>query len=256
MDFNFISNPLDKIDFLKEKIESDGCAFFNKEFSEEEFINFGQNFGSVYTHRDSTSNGITLVKSVIENATAKSGYFGMTTSHLFPHTDRSTVETPPNILMFYCKTQETKGGESILIDGKVLFEILKEKESNNICPILEQNSAVFADKDNFYKGSIFEKIDDGSIYLRFRNDNFSFFNARIYSYLNELYKEMAYNQITFKLKKNQGYIINNGRFFHGRKGFSGDREMWRLLLNDSFLKQRGFLTKKSELYELDKIKPV
>ena len=58
--------------------------------------------------------------------------------------------------------------------------------------------------------------------------------------------------MTFKLKKNQGYIINNGRFFHSRKGFSSDREMWRLLLDDNFMAHRGFLTTKRKQHELDK----
>ena len=31
----------------------------------------------------------------------------------------------------------------------------------------------------FIGGSIFEKLDDGSMYLRFRNDSFSFFSAEV-----------------------------------------------------------------------------
>ena len=88
MTINFISNPLNELENFKKQIGTKEYIFFEEELSEKEFVNFGNRLGTVYSHRDSSSNGIIVVKSVYHAPEAELGYFGMTNSHLFPHTDR------------------------------------------------------------------------------------------------------------------------------------------------------------------------
>jgi len=221
----FITNPFEKIEVLQKKIITEGVVFFESELTTDSLLNQAKKLGSIYKHRDSHFDGITVIKSVYAPKETKSGYFGFTNSYLSLHTDRSTLKVVPNILIFYCKTNDCVGGESILVDGKDLINYFQTKYSETNCPLFYNNSVIFSDNSSFYKGSIFEKIGNKSYQLRFRNDEFSFFNPNVHSFLQEFYEVMEDKKVEFKLKKNQGYIINNNRYLHGRKGFNGKREM-------------------------------
>ncbi|MDL1912998.1 MAG: hypothetical protein FDW93_00505 [Bergeyella sp.] len=101
---------------------------------------------------------------------------------------------------------------------------------------------MFRDLNSTYIGNIFNKDDrNESYFLRFRNDKFGYFNTELNDLLHVFYELIEKYKIVFKMKKNQGYIINNGRFLHGRTEFIGFREMWRILAFDNFLKYKGFL---------------
>lgn len=221
---------------LKTKLQNNGIIFFEKIINEEEFCNFCENFGNIYYHRDSNQNGITIVKNCSEN---KDGFIGLTSNSLFPHTDRSTVQEPPNLLALYCKEQSGEGGETTLIDmKKVLYQIIEKFGLNN--PLLEKNNAIFADQDNIHVGNIIEIQKDGSFFVRFRNDKFGYFNSELNKIMPEFYSIIAENTIQIKLNTGQGYVINNGRYLHGRNSFVGSREMWRILLNDNYMAIKGF----------------
>ncbi|GEM_PF-3853781 len=236
--------PLEKINQLQQLISKNGIVFFEHEFDQDEFLEFSKQFGEIYKHRDSISNGITIVKNEIDKEKADIGHKGLTTSSLFPHTDRSSLDNPPNVLILYCKNQSGDGGESILVDVKSMInDLIKDSNIENH-PIFEQNSVIFNDGKTSHTGSIIERINDGSFYLRYRNDEFGYFNSKVYPYLEKIESLILDKQLFTKLKKNQGFIINNGRFLHGRKEFQGSREMWRVLISDNFMKRKGFILEK------------
>jgi len=224
---------------VRKEIESKGVSFFKQNFNQGDFLQFGNSFGDIYKHRDSKNNSITIVSNVDEVSNSNEGYKGFTNSSLFPHTDRSTINKPPNILILYCKQQSKKGGETVLIDMKKVLDFCLNKYPSN-CFMLNKNSVIFDDGKDKYKGSLIEFLEDGSYGLRFRNDRFGYFNSDIIDYLPEFYKLIEYNKITIKIPPNCGYIINNRRFLHGRSEFNGSREMWRLLIHDNYFKYLGF----------------
>lgn len=158
---------------------------------------------------------------------------------LFPHTDRSTLSTPPNIVILFCKKQSGEGGETILIDAKDIIEKMQIKYSSRL-PLFDKDSVIFDDGNSYYKGSIIESLNDDSFLLRFRNDKFAFFNSSLIDFLPTFYKFIKENTLEIKLSENCGYIIHNGRYLHGRNKFYGEREMWRLLIHDNFLDYKGF----------------
>ncbi|MRG29741.1 TauD/TfdA family dioxygenase [Laceyella tengchongensis] len=87
-------------------------------------------------------------------------------------------------------------------------------------------------------GSVFEKIDGGKIRLRFRADDLGYFSTQTALNLRKVLMEMDKFMFSIKLKKNQGYIINNGRWLHGRTEFLGSRKMMRILVES--VNHRGF----------------
>lgn len=247
MNNQIIKNPLQNISQMQSLIASNGIAFFEEDFNQEQFIEFGKKFGEIYLHRDSITNGITVVKSVINKENVDSGFYGLTSSSLFPHTDRSSLDEPPNILALYCKNQSGEGGESTLVDIKDVIEEMSKHSDIENHPIFEMNSAIFDDGKTSHKGSIIEKVKDGSYYLRFRNDEFGYFNSKIFPSIKMFQETVLNKKVTVKLNDGQGFIINNGRFLHGRNEFNGNREMWRLLLSDNFMQHKGFNLK--NIYE-------
>ncbi|WP_416332450.1 TauD/TfdA family dioxygenase [Laceyella tengchongensis] len=53
-----------------------------------------------------------------------SGYSAFTTGSLSLHTDRSGVENPPDLLVFYCIEPAEQGGESLFADGRLVYHHL------------------------------------------------------------------------------------------------------------------------------------
>lgn len=113
---NFIKNVNENISELRNEIQCRGVAFFESNFSTNSYVEFGEKFGKIFYHHDSSENGITVVSSVKDKEKAKDGEYGFTSSMLFSHTDRSTMNQPPTILIFFCKEQSGDGGETILVD--------------------------------------------------------------------------------------------------------------------------------------------
>lgn len=227
------------INETKSNLTNVGISFFSGNYELNDFSNFCKNFGTIYFHRDSNESGITVVKNKMDSNITEEGFVGLTNNDLFPHTDRSTIKNPPNVLILYCKYQSGQGGETTLIDTKKILSSLIEKFGLKF-PLLEKNNTIFSDNIEMHKGNIFEVLEDGSYFTRFRNDKFAYFNSEVINILPEFYRLIKENTFTLKLEEGQGYIINNGRYLHGRNGFNGSREMWRILLHDNFLKQKGF----------------
>ncbi len=227
---------------LKRALSNDGIVFFNSELNMNDFRVQGELFGDIFFHPHSSEKGITVIKNSSDNILEKrEGYKSFSTSNLFPHTDRSTMLNPPNLLMFYCNKQSGKGGESILIDIKGVFEeIVEDGNEEFIELIFKKVSVIFDDNITSYKGNFIEILQDGSYFFRFRNDDFSFFTPKTHVFLSYFYNLIDKHKIIIELDEGQGYIINNGRFLHGRNEYDGNREMWRILIDSNFLEVRGF----------------
>ncbi|WP_419868547.1 TauD/TfdA family dioxygenase [Chryseobacterium sp. CT-SW4] len=229
-----IFNLLKDTDEIKSEFQTTGKIFFKCDKMDiDQFCNISKEFGEI-EQQDFQNEKVTII-------TTKDccGDFN-DNNELFPHTDRSTLENPPNILIYYYRSPSDVGGETWLIDTKkILLEILLKYGED--CKILQQAYAVFSDQSETYIGNIFEKLKDGSYCVRFRNDKFEYLNRDLIEFLPLFYDRIEKYKETVKLEKGYGYMIHNGRFLHGRAGFTGKREAWRLLLHDNFMDHKGFL---------------
>ena len=143
------------------------------------------------------------------------------------------------MLFLYCKEASGIGGESILVDTKLILSDLYLKLGKNNA-FTSHGNVIFSDFSSFFVGNIFNKDECGNYFLRFRNDKFGYFNSEISQFMDVFYDLIEKYKVIFKLEKNHGYIVNNGRFLHRRKEFEGSREMWRVLAHDNFLPIKGF----------------
>ena len=132
---------------IKNKIKKDGIVFFKQEFDLNTFSQLGRSIGEIYSHRDSSTHGITIVKTTEKKVSHDDGYLGLTNNSLFPHTDRSTLENPPNILILFCKEQSCFGGDTSLVDmKKVLQTVISKYGENN--PLVNLNNVIFHDDNS------------------------------------------------------------------------------------------------------------
>ncbi len=221
---------LEDVDVVSKQLNEYGLVTFENIKSKDQLISISKQLGVVFLHRDSDADGITHVvnKGGLDE---KVGFKGLTSAGLNLHTDRSGVTNPPELLVFYCNTPATQGGETILADGKEIYNKLKEEYPGVLSLILRENSVVFGGSDDNVSASIFKFINTDRLQIRFRYDELGFYSSSIISIMPLFLEIMESCCSSFKLEQNQGYIIKNDRWLHGRTTFSGPREMYRILLS-------------------------
>lgn len=182
-------------------------------------------FGEVYIHSKSDDDGADIITNVYK----QEWYRNFTARKFEFHTDYSKSKVPPSLLFFYCQQAAPEGGESILLDGRKLYEVLKETDRNTLHELCRPGSVIFG--EDLILGSVFEKLPNGEVFIRFRYDNLIYFSVPVLNImpkLQELFEELT---ITFRLETNQGYILKNGQWLHGRNSWKGERTGLRMMIN-------------------------
>ncbi|WP_111292544.1 TauD/TfdA family dioxygenase [Bacillus safensis] len=215
---------------VTKQINKNGIVTFENINSKNELLNISKNLGEVYFHRDSDVDGVTHVINK-EGLDDMVGFKGLTSAELNLHTDRSGVEKPPELLLFYCKVPARQGGETLLVNGKDIYYKLKKDYPGILNLISKENSVVYGGGNNNFNTSIFQFTDEGRIQIRFRYDELGYYSSSIISIMPLFHELLDSYCISFQLKKHQGYIIKNDQWLHGRTTFSGKREMYRILLS-------------------------
>jgi alpha-ketoglutarate-dependent taurine dioxygenase len=235
---------LEDVAEVSSQLDEHGLVTFENIESKNQLISISKQLGEVFFHRDSDVDGVTHVVNK-GDLDEKIGFKGLTSAGLNLHSDRSGVTNPPELLVFYCNTPASQGGENILVDGKDIYYKLKKEYPGVLSLILKENSVVFGGSDDNVSASIFKFIDTDRLQIRFRYDELGFYSSSIISKMPLFLEIMESCCSSFKLDQNQGYIIKNDRWLHGRTTFSGPREMYRILLslnseiNDNI--KKGFL---------------
>ena len=165
-----------------------------------------------------------------------------TQEELRPHTDGTYNHDAPGLQLLLCCEYEAEGGESIMVDGFKIAQILRENHgtSYNILSEIDIPGRYFGDGvELIAKRPVFKFSNKKLIQVSFNNydrGDFRLPNNKI----NDFYaairafdklanaKEMQWRQI---LKPGQLLIFNNWRVLHGRSEFSGKRKMSGCYIN-------------------------
>lgn len=184
--------------------------------------------GAIIPHRDSDPDGVTVVE-YRKDLARRPGYTGLSNGPLRPHTDSSGVKSVPRGLALMCERLSSDGGESILIDGQAVATTLQQLRPAAFQEFCRDDSVVFISGSEEFRGAIFTPMAEGTYTVRLRLDRLGYFNYELTAHLPALLEAISLSTFAVQLKEGQGYIIDNYRYFHGRRAFNGSRRMLRLL---------------------------
>lgn len=224
---------------ITSKLSVTGFAALQGVSDRERFLEVCNEIGTPFVHPDSSQDAITVLKydKLKADAIGKSGF---STQHLELHTDRSTEQKPPSYIAMLYKSNSGSGGDALYVDGHDLYEELEQNSPAVLDWCLSPNAVEYNDGKLMYKGAIFNQLPNGKYQMRFRVDGCGFYNFSSMPYLNILLSTANKLAKIFRPKDNDMVIMDNYRWLHGRTKFSGNREVWRLLLNANNESNCGF----------------
>ena len=164
------------------KIHEHGYSIIHDINAIDEFVALASSLGSFVVQKDAEE----CKPYVLVSEDNKINKLGFSQLGLFPHTDRSVLKNPPDLVLLWCQQPADEGGESLFVDMRQALENLKKKNFSLYQDMMGA-TAIFSDENHsdFNFSRIFYK-EGASTYVRFRNDNFifvppKFFNAPAFS---------------------------------------------------------------------------
>ena len=214
-------------------------------------ISLARSLGEIHQHPDADQSGITRIHARVTPAGALDAN-GFTRKALLPHTDRSAIDNPPDYVFMVSVKRAPIGGYLILTDGEALFMRLRGSDPALLHSLCQPDAAVFSDGNHRHAGSVFERELNGDTCLRFRADNLAQFGCAIAGRLGVLMQYIEECTFRRELKSGEAVILNNHRWLHGRTAFSGNREIWRILIDRGpemlqLQRIRGFTLKEDDI---------
>ncbi|GHP00606.1 hypothetical protein KSF_106530 [Reticulibacter mediterranei] len=215
---------------ITDLLEKDGILVFNAIDSPGALLQFCQQLGTIIPHRDADHTGLTRIVAH-DVPPKKAGYQAFTPFHLRLHTDGSSLPLPATLVILWCAEPALDGGQSLFVDGKYMYQLLFRHYPHVLDALITPNSAIFAGSASPLQSSILSQHANGNICIRFRYDSLGYYASPVCRVLPTFLDLLNQQTISFALAKHQGYILQNGRWLHGRTAFQGYREMYRVLVH-------------------------
>ncbi|UWQ04802.1 TauD/TfdA family dioxygenase [Aliiroseovarius crassostreae] len=156
------------------------------------------------------------------------------------HTDNPYRDPVPSVQVLYCLESSAAGGENMVVDGFAAALRLRD-ENEDYFNVLADHCAQFeyAGEEGVCLTSrrpMIELAPDGELIgVRFNNrslaavtdvpfDRMETYYAA-YRRLGEIIDDEAM-EVTFRLDPGEGFVVDNTRVLHARKGYSGEGTRW------------------------------
>ena len=174
------------------------------------------------------------------------------------HTDNPYRDPVPSIQVLYCLESSAAGGENMVVDGFAAAQRLRQ-ENPGYFDVLADHCARFE-----YAGEqgvcltsrrpMIELAPDGELIgVRFNNRSLAAVTDVPFEKMDTYYA--AYRrfgeiiddpdmEVSFRLEPGEGFVVDNTRVLHARKGYSGEGSRW---LQGCYADKDGLLSKLSTL---------
>jgi hypothetical protein len=207
-------------------LSSTGFALLDGIADADTLLTVARSIGAVVPHRDSRPDGVTVLEDRGADR-AHVGFAGFGHHELVPHTDRSSVERPPGLLLMACGRTAEHGGECVAVDGAAVYQDLSENEPDALEALTAPRSALFGGAAG-YLGAVFTPQPNALVAIRLRLDGLARFSPTAVQWLPALRSTIDRHLTVVPLRAGQGYALNNSRWLHGRRAFTGDRVLYRV----------------------------
>ncbi|MFE7276893.1 TauD/TfdA family dioxygenase [Streptomyces sp. NPDC057623] len=190
-------------------------------------------------HRDSDSDGLTTIRDTRRHV-HRAGFAGFGNGDLDPHTERSGTPHPPRLMLLVCGQTAVMGGESLLTDGQAVHSDLFTGSGRAAGAALAQPRTAFFGAGDGHATQVFTVHHGQRVSVRLRFDGLARWSPIVQPYLPYLRAAAIRHQVPLALAPGEAYLLDNERWLHGRRAFTGDRLCWRALGHPRFPMLRGF----------------
>ncbi len=221
---------------LVARLRRHGIVTFDGVQGPSDLLRLARSIGNVLPHRDSDVRGVTTLAGTDSGNLRRQGYLGFSSEALFPHTDGSSIPSPPCLVLLACEVPAAQGGATLVVDGCALYERLRTNMPATLAALSRYGSARFGGESG-YHGSVFEVVAGDQpdtarwVSIRFRWDGLAIFSPSTSAALPAFLELVEESTLKFTLDRGQGYIIQNGRWLHGRTEYAGHRRVHRVLIS-------------------------
>lgn len=221
--FQSVSNPTALITDLA----NTGTALVEDVHDDPTLLTLARSLATVLPHRHGDPTGITVLSDRGPVA-HRDGFAGFGTGALAVHTDRSGLPEPPGLVMTVCRQRAHHGGESLLVDGRAVYAELAQDHPDVLTALAAPRSVLFGGAAG-HLGAIITYRPDNRVSLRLRWDSLARFSPDVARVLPVLRAAVDRQTTEIALRPGQGYVVDNHRWLHGRREFTGPRAMCRVL---------------------------
>jgi hypothetical protein len=215
---------------LHEAMEiGDGFATFDCE-SEEALLQAAHEYGVVMPHRDADARGVTHLRNTPGLGPERG--IGFTKQTLLPHTDRPATKKPPRVLLLWCRSTSTDGGDATVVRGTDVIDRLNHIDPAALNAFCSADAAIFRTGADEMVSPVFRMHGDVLEEVRLRFDPYVYFAPDAARALPSLERALKEAERAFPLTPGKGYALRNDLWFHGRRAYSGNREMSRIMISD------------------------
>lgn len=204
-----------------------GLALIHGRGGGQELVRLGRQLGEIVPHRDSGDGGVTIIE---DRGAHQPGLDGFTQLALRPHTDRSSLVSPPALVITLCANESTTGGSALLVDGRAVYDEMATERASSIEVLSSARTVMFGGADG-YLGSIFSRLPTGRLAIRYRDDSMVRFSPRLTPHLGPLRHAIQRNIVRLPMNAGVGYVVDNLRWLHGREAYQGQRCILRILVD-------------------------
>lgn len=187
----------------------------------EDLLSLSEIFGAVIRHPASDGDGV--VKVTPDPDLRRFGDV-FTDRAMALHTDGAFMDNPPNVVALQCETAPESGGETHLLDGRSLYEHLRNTFPDRLAALYDDDAMTIARGSDAATRSIFSRRGRYT-QVRFRLDDgvdvsFKSTVAPLISRIQDFLRNRS-NWLTRSLKPGEILILDNRRVLHGRDAFKG-----------------------------------
>lgn len=216
----------DALDEIRADLSEFGVSLLEEVSGPGDLLRVTEALGTTVPQPDSRPDDVTVIED--RHATGSS-MAGFSRRSLYPHTDRSSVDSPPGLVLAAYGSDPLGGGEALLVDGQEIFGELAATAPEALAALCAPRTALFGGAGG-YLGNIFDEQRE-VVTIRLRMDGLVRFAPTITEHLPVLRAAIERHARVVPMVTGTGYVVNNRRWLHGRNSFVGPRLIYRVTAN-------------------------
>ncbi|MES0884308.1 TauD/TfdA family dioxygenase [Roseibium sp. SCP14] len=228
--FDPFSEKAEKFDAqaMKEDLKANGIYRF--EFDSTSEVEDGlSRMGQLVNHPDSDGRLATQLEATGKRDYGR-GQRGFSNCSLPPHTDQALRSPPLAYLALLCIQPAQVGGESLFVDSKLVYRRLSIEYPKFLEVLSNPEIIAHRFEDQFSSVPVFTALEDDRIIARVRFDELCYSSIAGIDAIQKLREIVEEYTVRISVKQNQGFVVSNSRWLHGRSDFVGERKYLRYLV--------------------------